>query len=984
MAVKLFKKFNNDYTTNGDILLKPLSGTLKMELNGLWSITLNHAFDKKGRWKEISGDDVLSIPMPSGKQGLFRINDIDKDTFDCVVVTAKPLFYDLTKSILEDVRPTNKTVKGALDDILTGTKFTGHSDITDLNTAYYVLKSKASAIMGDDENSILNRWGKGEVYFDNYDIYVNNRIGGDYGVKCIVGKNATVLKENINYDDIITRAYVKMYDGLMLPEKYIDSPNINIYEEIKAGVIEFNDIKVKKDVNDEEGFNTEEEAFEEARKRVKSLYEKEYIDLTKVSYSADMITINNTFKNINRNGYIVDLGDTVTVKSDKLGVDIPTRAIAIEWDFVNKKYINVDFSNEKVVANNSFYDRQNRIDSIFSEDNPSNVKGEVINGFIQGSKAKIVASKDIAEKQHTRVIEFVDEDENSPTYGSTMVGTQGMAVSNQKTLDGKDWDYTTAVNGNGIFANILYGKIFAGANGYIDLENCDFRLGGDKADDIMTMTNKFLEFKNIDGSLIRMDYEDGICNIDGETKRPYFFRKDSGEVELVSSGGENGTVDIQLPDWYKGRNFKFDCNISAITSNQMPSVRMDEEIKVDNIDYENAIVTVKALARLFKTRLVAVGTEKFWAIDTTVSSSGGSGSSGGTTSGDWENGILSAKGFRFIKGYEAFAPYKYQDSSGYWTIAYGVTAHGEADIYNQLVSESPLTEEKAAKVSYELKNDRYGKNIIQACKDLGVTQQYEFDALLSLAYNCGYGVVTGDNSLTRAIKAGEESTIRSTWEKFYITSDGVELEGLKLRRKAEASIFLDNNYEMRDIPTLDSSGSINGTVSGDGWLPEETVVKTKGEMIVDSCRKLIGLPYVYGGLYPPLGNSAGVDCSGLCMWGANDSGLLNEIGLSGRWTTYSMINHGISVTESELQVGDFVLPHSEHVFVYSGEKDGQHMCVEAPRTGLNIRERAFTWDSGTVARRFVYTGNTTSTATTKTGASFFCDCNIKITWSVIC
>lgn len=123
--------------------------------------------------------------------------------------------------------------------------------------------------------------------------------------------------------------------------------------------------------------------------------------------------------------------------------------------------------------------------------------------------------------------------------------------------------------------------------------------------------------------------------------------------------------------------------------------------------------------------------------------------------------------------------------------------------------------------------------------------------------------------------------------------------------------------------------------------------------VVNSARKLIGKPYVWGGNYPPLGDSNGCDCSGLMQWAYHDNGITLSR------TTYTQINEGFEVKENELKPGDLIFMHftapntPQHVFMYSGEKDGQHMCVEAPRTGLNIRERAFTWGSDYRARRII-------------------------------
>lgn len=200
---------------------------------------------------------------------------------------------------------------------------------------------------------------------------------------------------------------------------------------------------------------------------------------------------------------------------------------------------------------------------------------------------------------------------------------------------------------------------------------------------------------------------------------------------------------------------------------------------------------------------------------------------GGGTGGNgncWESGQLSPKGFRFIKGFEGFAPREYQDSGGYWTIAYGVTKHGEPDIYSQLVGMQPVPEEKGAMISYDLKTKRYGVPILDSVKGMGITQQCQFDALLSVAYNSGNGSITGSNSLTNAIakNPNDESTIRPVWENFKVTSNGILLPGLVARRKQECNLYFNQEVEIRPIGLINTSGGISGTVTdnnGDGWLP---------------------------------------------------------------------------------------------------------------------------------------------------------------------
>ena len=192
---------------------------------------------------------------------------------------------------------------------------------------------------------------------------------------------------------------------------------------------------------------------------------------------------------------------------------------------------------------------------------------------------------------------------------------------------------------------------------------------------------------------------------------------------------------------------------------------------------------------------------------------GGSDNSGGYGGTSWKDGKISSKGFRFLKGFEGFYPNKYQDSGGYWTIGYGTTLHGEPDVYNDLVSKQPITEEQASVAMYNSIYNSYSSKILNRCIELGITKQCQFDALVSVAYNCGIGRILNNNSLTNAIaeNINDESKIREVWESFCVTSNGIYLEGLRLRRIEECNMFFGKEFEIRPIQG----------VEGDGWLPQD-------------------------------------------------------------------------------------------------------------------------------------------------------------------
>lgn len=339
-----------------------------------------------------------------------------------------------------------------------------------------------------------------------------------------------------------------------------------------------------------------------------------------------------------------------------------------------------------------------------------------------------------------------------------------------------------------------------------------------------------------------------------------------------------------------------------------------------------------------------------------LTSRNGGSSSGGSNGSNFNEGIPSAKLYRFLKGYEAFGEYPYYDSGNVLTYGYGVTG-SEQDKYNSMLP-PPVSEQKASEVLADIIINNYAYSVYTQMKkdevDFTKIKQQHFDAFVSLCYNGGLGAVTKSPMYTKFKLNPYDDSIFNDWLTWRIKDNlGNTLEGLKNRRKAEAKIYQNNEFEMKQILKINSSGNYEGYVEGDGFIPDifkesENPINTK---IVNSARKLIGKPYVWGGNYPPLGNDNGTDCSGLMQWAFNDNGLKISR------TTYTQIKEGKEVAQNEVQIGDLIFSNfktpgiPEHVYMYSGIVDGNHMCVEAPRTGLNIRERSFEFTSDMKIRR---------------------------------
>lgn len=204
----------------------------------------------------------------------------------------------------------------------------------------------------------------------------------------------------------------------------------------------------------------------------------------------------------------------------------------------------------------------------------------------------------------------------------------------------------------------------------------------------------------------------------------------------------------------------------------------------------------------------------------------------GGSPGSGENGLITQSGFRFLKGYEAFAANPlYMSGENFQTVGYGTIEQNTTYFNNH--KPFPCSEQKASEIMAERLTNDFGKRLRSQLASDGIHDKItnnQFDALLSLCYNCGSNAALNDDtSPYYLIKRDPNNThIREWWEKFYIKGGfpPVELPGLVARRKAEADIYCNNVYELRDILiAVDVGGGIGGydgvvtDNNGNGFIP---------------------------------------------------------------------------------------------------------------------------------------------------------------------
>lgn len=478
MMIQLYNPTNTDYTRNGDMTLMPTSAEVHVILNGAWEASLEHPIDAEGRWKYITEDAVVKMPSFNGEQ-LFRIKQTEKKDSG-VSAVLEPIFYDsMNDCFLEDVRPTKANGQEALNLMVKpNLRYSGRSNITKISTAYYEYKNLMEAINGDDDNSFINRWG-GEILFDNESVIINDRAGGDYGVELRYGKNIPTdgLLETIDTREVITIIHPVAYNGRRMSNNgYVSSDIVGNYPIPKVATMTFEDVKLAEDASEDDAENgiiicaNQEELDKALTDKCKEQFEMG-LDKPKISISADMVLLSDTE---NYKDYkvleTVSLGDTIHCRHNRIGIVTDARVIELTYDSLSKKVTGVvlgDFQRDYFADVSSAV---NRIDGAIRSD--GTVMADKIAGFINGAVTRLGAQYNAAKKQDVLAILFENLDETSPMFGALAIGTQGILISRQRTADNRSWEWTLAIDYNGIIADTIVAGVISDRQGknYWDLD----------------------------------------------------------------------------------------------------------------------------------------------------------------------------------------------------------------------------------------------------------------------------------------------------------------------------------------------------------------------------------------------------------------------------------------------------------------------------------------------------------------------------------
>lgn len=438
--MKIYSLDTTDFSNNGyGFLTDVLSAEVEEEINGQY--VLNMEYLVNGHLAEyLTRENIIVCKVSDGTEQPFRIKYIDQN-FEKLLIKAYHISYDLGDDLVINIAPTNLQAQAFGRWILNnGTThsqlYTFNSNITSVASARYIRKNILECFMSNDDNSMLTKFG-GEFKRDNYTITFNNRIGADNGVRLLIGKNINEIKITTDDTGLFTRIVPVGYDGLTLPEIYVDSILINNYPHPKGCVIKFEDIRYDP-TGETEGAYTDINDFYDALRAAANKMFDEGLDKPLINVNIDWVDLSKTieykdYEDLEKIG----LGDTLTC--DMGDFYYTTRVIYTKYDVLLERI--TEFQIGKPIANyatqtNATIEKVDEVDagSLLeqAQENASNLLKNAMTGYIyfdyENGDFYIMDNPDPEEAEKVWRWNL-----NGLGYSSTGInGTYGLAI----TMDG--------------------------------------------------------------------------------------------------------------------------------------------------------------------------------------------------------------------------------------------------------------------------------------------------------------------------------------------------------------------------------------------------------------------------------------------------------------------------------------------------------------------------------------------------------------------
>ena len=325
--IRVFGQTDKTFSSNGDVVLKPLKARVHKKDNGDYYLELETSLDYIDYLTE---GNIVMANTPTGDQA-FRISNVTKSK-NKLVSKCFHVFYDSKNYLIPEQTIENQTLANALTLLNSATapqsEFTVTSNITEVNSYECIRKSLYEAF-----KDVIDLWG-GHLVRDNFSVSIVSSIGTDNGLTIQYKKNLKDISVKENWSSVVTKLLPVGKDGIML--NAVD-PDASVYLVSSTQY----DLPYCKTVTFQQKINKEdyetESAYMTALVNDLRAQGQKYLDANCVPQ------VNYTLKaNLDR---VTDIGDTIEVIDERLGINFITHVIGFTYDCIFENYSEVEFGN---------------------------------------------------------------------------------------------------------------------------------------------------------------------------------------------------------------------------------------------------------------------------------------------------------------------------------------------------------------------------------------------------------------------------------------------------------------------------------------------------------------------------------------------------------------------------------------------------------------------------------------------------------------
>ena len=266
----------------------------------------------------------------------YRIYRITKPINGKIGIYAKHICYDLRGIVVKPFKATNiqQALSRLKSNAMTYCPFTFTTTRDTVADFEVKVPTTIWDLLGGNEGSLLDVYG-GEYLFDGYTVHLENSIGSDNGVNVIYGVNMTDFEQDSSIDDCYTG--VVMYWANEDDIIYSDPISVSG----TYGYAKILPVDISSDFS-------EKPSYAMLREAADAYIQINKIGKPKVNWTINFVPLDMTeeYKNVVR-AQQVNVGDTVGVKFEKLGVDVKSKVVEIEWDVLKERYNSVSLGDVK-------------------------------------------------------------------------------------------------------------------------------------------------------------------------------------------------------------------------------------------------------------------------------------------------------------------------------------------------------------------------------------------------------------------------------------------------------------------------------------------------------------------------------------------------------------------------------------------------------------------------------------------------------------